>query len=221
MRPHTVGAVSADRPNAPGFLVALEGPDGSGKSTQARLLADHLRSTAPGREVVLTREPGGTHVGEQLREIVLDPTNTHLADETEVLLYATARAQHVAEVIEPALRRGAIVVTDRFVDSSLAYQGVGRGMAEAVRAINGFATRGLLPDITVVLDVAAGDGLNRIVGGQDRLEAQSADFHSRVRRAFLDLAAREPGRYAVIDAAADPGTVHDLVRAVVEKAMQQ
>ena len=112
---------------------------------------------------MLTREPGGTHVGEQLREIVLDPANTHLADETEVLLYATARAQHVAEVIEPALRRGAIVVTDRFVDSSLAYQGVGRGMAEAVRAINGFATRGLLPDITVVLDVAAGDGLNRIV----------------------------------------------------------
>ncbi|MET0741060.1 MAG: dTMP kinase [Candidatus Nanopelagicales bacterium] len=213
--------MSVDRDNAPGFLVALEGPDGGGKSTQARMLADHLRSSQPGREVVLTREPGGTHVGEQLREIVLDPANTHVADETEVLLYATARAQHVAEVIEPALRRGAIVVTDRFVDSSLAYQGAGRGMAEAVRAINAFATRGVLPDVTVVLDLTPDEGLARLTSDQDRLEAQSAHFHARVREAFLDLAGREPARYAVIDASADMHAVQDAVRNVVEKAFQR
>jgi dTMP kinase len=216
-----VGAVSAERPNAPGYLIALEGPDGSGKSTQARMLVDHLRSnTTAGREVVLTREPGGTHVGERMREVVLDPANTQLADETEVLLYATARAQHVAEVIEPALRRGAIVVTDRFVDSSLAYQGVGRGMPDAVQVINDFATRGVRPDLTVILDLPADEGLARIARGQDRLEAQSADFHGRVRRGFLDLASREPTRYAVIDATADPETVHERVRDVVDKAVQ-
>ncbi|MGO1319276.1 MAG: dTMP kinase [Galactobacter sp.] len=187
----------------PGVFLVFEGGDGSGKSTQAREVAAALQER--GVEVVLTREPGGTPIAEQLRSLVLDPAHAPVDDRTEALLYATARSSHVHRVILPALRRGAVVVCDRFIDSSLAYQGVARGLGiDAVARLNAFGTEGLLPDLTVVLDASA--ELGRLRRGErsqveDRLEAEPDSFHSTVRATFLDLAARAPERYLVLDAA--------------------
>lgn len=189
-------------PNAGrGLFLTLEGPDGSGKSTQAARLVEGLRTR--GVPVVFTREPGGTPVGEALRRIILDPASD-LADETEVLLYAASRAQNVAQVIRPALAAGRVVVAERFVDSSLAYQGyaLGRGV-EAVRRVNEFATGGLVPDLTLLLDVTAEVGLARAgarepEGGGDRIEQRRLDYHRRVREFYLALAKEEPGRIQVI-----------------------
>lgn len=193
-------------PTAPstgrGFFVSFEGGDGSGKSTQTARLASSLVSA--GERVVRTREPGGTPMAETLRGLVLDHGHGPVDARTEALLYSTARASHVDQVIRPALKRGDIVVCDRFVDSSLAYQGVGRGLGlEEVAAINRFATGGLTPDLTILLDVSAEVGRSRRRGGpssEDRLESEPDAFHDTIRRAFLDLAAAAPERYIVLDA---------------------
>ena len=204
-------------PTAPrGVLITLEGPDGSGKSTLMPRLADVLR--AVGCEVVTTREPGSTPLGEQIRRLVLDTEpridRTGLAD---ALLFAAARAQHVAEVIEPALHRGAVVLCDRFADSSLAYQGAGSGVPmDELRAVQRFATGGLMPDLTILLDLPVEAGLRRKSAEVTRFEAfQDVAYHQRVRTAFLGFAADEPRRYAVVDATGDEATVlADAVAAI-------
>ena len=183
---------------ARGLFIALEGGEGAGKSTQADRLAAHLRDR--GRDVVRTREPGGTPAAEAIRAILLDRSHEGLDDRAEALLFAAARGDHAARVISPALDRGADVVTDRYLDSSIAYQGIGRGLGgDVVAELSLWATGGLLPDLTVVLDIDPAIGLAR-AGAPDRLEAEPLDWHARVRQAYLDLADREPGRYLVVDA---------------------
>jgi dTMP kinase len=182
-----------------GVLIAVEGGEGAGKTTQARLLAIWLRDQ--GYDVVTTNEPGATKVGMRLRAILLDKESTGLSSRAETLLYAADRAEHVAAVIQPALRRGAIVITDRFVDSSLAYQGFGRTLpTEDIAKVNTWATGGLAPDLTIVLDVPADVGLGRFASPADRIESEPREFHERVRRGFRALAEAEPHRYLVVDA---------------------
>ena len=183
----------------PGRLIAFEGGEGSGKTTQARLIAIWLREL--GYDVLTTHEPGGTKVGMRLRALLLDTAHTGMSPHAEALMYAADRAEHVASVIAPALARGAIVITDRYVDSSLAYQGVGRGLdVEDVARFNWWATGGRTPDLTILLDMDPMAGLSRRARSADRLEAEPADFHLRVRAGFLALARAEPGRYLVLDA---------------------
>ena len=196
------------------MFIAFEGGEGAGKSTQETLLADHL--TARGHEVVRTREPGGTPAGEAIRAVVLSPEYEGLDDRAEALLFAASRGEHVARVIRPALERGAIVVCDRYIDSSVAYQGAGRNLGmDAVRELSLWATNALLPDLTIVLDIDPEIGLSRL-HSRDRLEGQPLDYHRRVRQAFLDLAAAEPARYVVIDATQDTSVMADQVRAAVD-----
>ena len=174
-------------------LIAFEGGDSSGKSTQARLFAEAIGA-------VLTREPGGTEVGERIRSLVLDRSLARLDPRAEALLIAAARAQHVAEVIRPALLAGRTVVTDRFSHSSLAYQGFGRGLdLEELRMVSTWATEGLWPDFVIFLDVPAAIAQARLIGDRDRLEAEQGGFHERVVEGFHALAAAEPERWAVVD----------------------
>jgi dTMP kinase len=204
----------------PGRLIAFEGVEGSGKSTQLELLRQALegRGGPPvgrSREVVVTREPGGTPAGERIRAVLLDP-EVELHPRAEALLFAAARAELVEAVIRPALERGAVVLCDRYLDSSLAYQGGARGLGQGpVTEVNRFATGGLLPDLVVLLDLDPASGLRRRGGELDRIEAQDLAFHRRVRQAFCDLAAADPGRFAVIDAAAPVPEVAARVRAAV------
>jgi dTMP kinase len=178
--------------------VCLEGGEGSGKSTQSRLLREAL--TAQGYSVLLTFEPGDTEVGKELRRIVLSPETGTLADKTEALLYAADKAEHVEQVVLPALRRGAVVVTDRYVDSTLAYQGAGRDLEDReVERIARWATADLRPHLTVVLDLPPQQGLTRFEE-RDRIEAESVAFHERVREMFLRLATGSPEHYVVLDA---------------------
>jgi dTMP kinase len=194
----------------PGLFIAFEGGDGAGKSTQVRLLAEWLR--AQGADVLTTREPGGTSTGRSIRALLLDPS-TSLTPRAEALLYAADRADHVASLVDPALRAGSVVITDRYVDSSLAYQGAGRELArDEVRRLSTWATGGLVPDLTVVLDLPADVGLRRAGGTPDRLEAEPLAFHERVREGFLALADRDPGRYLVVDAELPPEQVAAAVR---------
>ncbi|WP_417234962.1 dTMP kinase [Arthrobacter sp.] len=187
----------------PGALfVVLEGGDGAGKSTQAARLATHLQER--GREVVRTREPGGTPIGEKLRSLVLDHGHGEVDARTEALLFAAARAAHVEQLILPALARGATVICDRYIDSSVAYQGVGRGLGtEQVLAVNRWATGGLRPDPPILLDVDPRAGRDRRTQGdatEDRLESEPDSFHARIRQAFLDRAGNDDGAYLVLDA---------------------
>jgi dTMP kinase len=201
-------------PSYAGLFLALEGGEGAGKSTQAKLLVDWLH--ASGREVVLTREPGATAVGQRIRAVLLDPMTGGISSRAEAMLYAADRAQHVAQVILPALERGAVVVTDRYVDSSLAYQGAGRELElSEVARLSRWATGGLRPDLTLLLDVDPAVGLARIAGAPDRIESESLTFHQRVRQGFLDLAAAEPDRYLVVSASDPAAAVHEKVRARV------
>jgi dTMP kinase len=201
-------------PSYAGLFLALEGGEGAGKSTQAKLLVDWLQ--ASGREVVLTREPGATAVGQRIRAVLLDPMTGGISSRAEAMLYAADRAQHVAQVILPALERGAVVVTDRYVDSSLAYQGAGRELElSEVARLSRWATGGLRPDLTLLLDVDPAVGLARIAGAPDRIESESLTFHQRVRQGFLDLAAAEPDRYLVVSASDPAAAVHEKVRARV------
>ena len=183
-----------------GLFVCFEGGEGAGKSTQARLLHDWL--VERGETVLLTFEPGDTPVGKELRRIVLDPATGDLSSRTEALLYAADKAEHVDEVVLPALARGEVVITDRYVDSSLAYQGAGRTLDVAeVERVQRWATGDLRPHLTVVLDLEPQAGLGRFTD-RDRIEGQSLDFHQRVRQGFLDLAAADPAHYLVLDARA-------------------
>ena len=212
----------------PGRLIAFEGVEGAGKSTQLELLRQALegRRGGPGdrrggppvgraREVVVTREPGGTPAGERIRALLLDP-QVDLDPRAEALLFAAARAELVERVIRPALERGALVLCDRYLDSSLAYQGGARGLGQGpVEQVNRFATGGLLPDLVVLLDLDPADGLRRRSRDPDRIEAQDLDFHRRVRQAFLDLAAADPERFTVVDATAPVPEVAARVAAAV------
>jgi dTMP kinase len=193
-----------------GLFIAFEGGEGAGKSTQVLLLAAELREA--GYEVVVTFEPGATPIGAKLREVLLARESAELSPVAEVLLYAADRAQHVGEVVRPALERGAIVVTDRYVDSTLAYQGAGRSLPDSeVRRLSAWATGGLLPDLTIVLDIAPEIGLRRRGGPGDRLEDESLDFHRRVRGMFLQLASHGRARYLVLDAGDEPERIHAAV----------
>ena len=197
---------NAPPPAPTGRLIAFEGGEGSGKTTQSRLIAIWLREL--GYDVETTHEPGGTKIGMRLRALLLDTAHTGMSPRAEALMYAADRAEHVASVIAPALERGAIVITDRYVDSSLAYQGAGRNLpAEEIARFNWWATGGRTPDLTILLDMDPIAGLNRRTRSADRLEAEPAEFHLRVRAGFLELARADPGRYLVLDAARPSGEV--------------
>jgi dTMP kinase len=183
---------------ARGLFVTVEGIEGAGKSTLAEALADKLRSL--GREVVSTREPGGTGIGDSIRELLLE-SRDDMSNRTELLLFEAARAQHVDDLIAPALKTGAVVICDRFADSSLAYQGDARGIdGDTVARLNEFATRGLKPDLTILLDLPAEVGLAR-QRSMDRISAEGIAFHESVRQGYLAIARAEPERVVVLDAA--------------------
>jgi len=200
----------------PGLFVTFEGGDGAGKTTQASLLEQWL--VGEGREVVRTREPGGTEVGVRIRDIVLHHRG-HIAARAEALLYAADRAHHVETVVQPAIARGDVVIQDRYLDSSVAYQGAGRVLdADDVRALSLWATGGLLPDLTVLLDLDPTAARRRLDADDkpfDRLEAEKSDFHARVRAGFLTLAEREPDRFVVLDATQPPEVLAARVRDAV------
>jgi dTMP kinase len=201
-------------PPAPtGRLIAFEGGEGSGKTTQARLIAIWLREL--GYDVVTTHEPGATKIGMRLRALLLDTSHTGMSPHAEALMYAADRAEHVASVITPALNRGAIVITDRYVDSSLAYQGAGRNLpVDEIARFNWWATGGRIPDLTILLDMDPMAGLSRRTRSADRLEAEPEEFHLRVRAGFLALARAEPDRYLVLDAARP---AHEITRDIEDR----
>lgn len=184
-----------------GKFISFEGIEGTGKSTQAKLLQQGLLGL--GCEVILTEEPGGTLISLRIREILLSVDHTNMKPLTELLLYNAARAQHIEEVILPALNRGAVVITDRFTDSTFAYQGYGRGIdLDLLESIDKIATNGLRPDMTILLDLDVETGLkrNRRINKTDRLELEDVEFHKRVRKGYHKLAAKEPERIKVLDA---------------------
>ncbi|MBN2176469.1 MAG: dTMP kinase [Demequinaceae bacterium] len=200
----------------PGFFIVFEGGDGVGKSTQARLLAEWLRSDDGGaRDVVETREPGGTELGREIREALQH--GGHVEPRAEALLYAADRAHHVATVVRPALERGAVVVQDRYVDSSKVYQGLVRGLGDEIGRLSAWATEGLVPDLTIVLDAPV--EARRLEGDPDRLERETGEKAGDLRQGFLDLASAEPGRYAVVDGRGAVGEVAAAVRTVVEAVL--
>lgn len=206
----TSPAVYADT----GLFVCFEGGDGGGKSTQAGLLVDWLE--ASGRVAVLTRQPGGTAVGQEFRRIVLSPETGDLSPRTEALAYAADKAEHVDAVVRPALERGEVVVTDRYVDSALAYQGAGRALdVDEVEQVMRWATGGLRPHLTVVLDLPPEAGLGRFEG-RDRIEGESLEFHERVREKFLALAVQDPDHYLVLPARDSVEAIHAAIRERVE-----
>ncbi|MEP6477056.1 MAG: dTMP kinase [Actinomycetota bacterium] len=207
------------RPPATGLFIAFEGVEGAGKGTQVKLLEEHLRSL--GHEVLVTREPGGTDLGEHLRELLLDPMTGNVEARTEALLFAASRSQHVAAVIRPALAAGKIVICDRYVDSSLAYQGWARGLGEQdVLTLNVWATQGLFPDMVLLLHVEPELGLLRSTEAPDRMELEGGDFHAKVADAFLKIAEEHPERFVVIDSDKEPALVADEVRAAADRLLR-
>jgi dTMP kinase len=203
------------RPPATGVFIVFEGVEGAGKGTQIRKLEEHLR--AGGRDVLVTREPGGTELGEQIREVLLDPKTGKLDARSEALLFAAARAQTVSSVIRPALSDGKVVICDRYVDSSLAYQGWARGLGEAdILTLNVWATQGLFPDLVVLLHVEPERGLLRSTEAPDRMEMEGQDFHAKVADAYLKIAEEHPERFVVIDGDQTPDEVFAAVRDAVE-----
>ncbi len=217
------------RPGWKGIFISIEGPEGAGKTTQAELLKQRLESL--GLEVYLTREPGGTAVGEEIRKILLNPRFGEMTVRCEVLLYSAARAQLVHQLVVPHLNRGRIVISDRFLDSSIVYQGLAGGEdPREIARINDWSTGQVRPDVTLLLDVRAEKGLERLrspaassekegEAGRDRIEKRDLDFHEKVRRGFLELAAGEEERFYVVDAEQEPGEVHARVWARVWKAL--
>lgn len=193
----------------PPFFITLEGPEGSGKTTQAQLLADTLMRH--GMKVKLSREPGGDPVGEDIRKILLDSPDGSIVDRTEVLLYLASRAQHTELLLRPALQSGSIVICDRYVDSTIAYQGYGSGLdLGMIHCLNDFATNSLTPNLTLLLDIDAEAGLKR-QNEWNRMERKAVDYHKRVREGFLEQARLHPERIVVIDASMDLETVHRQV----------
>jgi dTMP kinase len=208
-----------------GFFVTFEGPEGSGKTTQIELLAEHLRTL--GHDVVMTREPGGTPIGDQIRAIVHAVENTAMVAETEILLYSASRAQLVQQVVRPALAADKVVLSDRYADSTMAYQGYGRGLElAALRQITRFATGGLEPDLTMYLDCPVEEGLRRkqkamaqSAGEWNRLDRETVAFHRRVRQGYLTLATAEPERWLVLDAGQPVESLHEEIRSAVRNAL--
>lgn len=197
-----------------GLFIAIEGGEGAGKSTHSKRLAEYIESL--GFEVMLTREPGGTPTAEKIRNILLDPDITDMPDETEALLFAAARADHAINKMRPAIERGVIVICDRYIDSSVAYQGAARGLGvDKIRELSEWATEQLLPDFTIYLDVPAEAGEERM-DGIDRMEIQSREFHFAVHQAFRDIAAQSKRPNIVIDATAPKNDVANAVRTAVE-----
>jgi dTMP kinase len=210
----------------PGVFITFEGIEGSGKSTQISRLLPYL--TEQRRLATLTREPGGTHIGDQVRRILLDPLNRLLDPTAELLLYAASRAQHLREVVRPALAEGRIVLCDRFSDATLAYQGYGRGLSiPVIRELDRIVTAGLRPRLTVLLDLPAETGLARARGrndsqglhGEARFENEDIAFHSLVRNGYLQLAKEEPGRIRVVNAARTPEDIQEDIRKIVDEVL--
>lgn len=209
------------------MFLTFEGPEGSGKTTQLQLLCRALR--ARGLGVVGTREPGGTAIGEQIRAVLHDQANTGMVPAAEVLLYSAARAQHVREVIAPALERGDIVISDRYAESTLVYQGYGRGLDMAMlRAITAFATDGLWPDLVIYLDLDVELGLQRKQRAQaqgrgewNRMDQEDLAFHRRVREGYLAMAREEPGRWLVVDAAQPIEAIQRVIRERIERIVER
>jgi len=198
------------------LFITLEGPDGGGKSSQAEGLAEYLR--AENIEVLLTREPGGSPIGDQIRNVIMELENTDMDARTEFLLFSASRAQHIAEVIRPNLENGLTVISDRFFDSSLAYQGYGQRLPlDTLKAITNFATSGLTPDLTLLLDLPVEEGLRRreADGNWNRMDAYDIDFHRRVRRGYLNLAAETPERWVILNAEQSFAALQDEIRHAV------
>lgn len=197
-----------------GTFVTLEGPEGAGKTTQVKLLSKEL--TKLGVDHVVTRDPGGTPLGRQVRRILLSPDNK-VAPMTELLLYQADRAQHVAELIVPALTRGALVICDRYIDSTIAYQGFGRKIDfELIKTLNQMSTDGLIPDLTILFDIESKDGLSRLhPGGHDRMEQEDIDFHHRVRDGYKTQAKENPERFETLDASKALSVVQEEFRKIL------
>jgi dTMP kinase len=198
----------------PGTFVTLEGPEGAGKTTQLKLLAKHL--DALGHKHIVTRDPGGTPLGKQIRRILLNP-ETPVCPVAELLLYEADRAQHVAEVIVPALEQGLLVLCDRYTDSTAAYQGYGRGLDFAlINQLNEIATSGLKPDLTILFDIESEAGLARLhPSGHDRLEREALEFHHKVRQGYLTMAGEEPDRWRILDASKAMSVVQEELRKIL------
>jgi dTMP kinase len=199
-----------------GRFISLEGIEGTGKSTQAKLLSDYLKDK--GFDIVLTEEPGGTQIGLRIRELLLSVEHKGMTAVTELLLYNASRSQHIREIILPAISRGAIVITDRFTDSTIAYQGFGRGIDPGlIDSIDLIATERLRPDITILLDLDAEVGLKRNKGINkiDRLELEDLEFHQRVRNGYYSLAEKEPERIKLIDASAGIQEIHNRISSII------
>ncbi len=208
------------RPPVSGLFIAFEGVEGSGKGTQIRLAKEYLESL--GVDVLVTREPGGTEIGEKLRELLLSHDTGHVEARTEALLFAAARAQHVSSVIRPALASGKVVVCDRYIDSSLAYQGWARGLGEPdILTLNVWATQGLFPDLVILLHLEPEAGLLRSLAEPDRIEMESGDFHAKVADAYLKIAEEHPERFVVVDSNDTPEKVHEQVRQSIDRALRE
>ena len=206
------------------MFITFEGGEGSGKSTAIRKIVAELEKE--GHEVVLTREPGGTPISEEIRNVILDKKNTDMDPRTEALLYAASRRQHIVQKILPALKEGKLVLCDRFLDSSLAYKGGARGLGiENVLNVNLFATEGLEPDLTVLFDISPEEGLARIAANSgrevNRLDVEKLSFHKKVREAFHTLAKANPKRYAIIDASKDKETVYQEAYQAIEERLKK
>ena len=203
------------------MFITFEGPDGSGKSTQLRMLASALREQ--GVDVVTTREPGGTEIGDQIRAVIMNMKNKAMDPRTELLLFNASRAQLVEELIRPSLAAGKIILCDRYADSTMAYQGYGHGLdKDELRRLLNFATGGLKPDLTLLFDISAEAGLKRRLSNHDewnRMDDYALQFHERVRGGFLELAAADPERWVVIDADRDPGVIHAEVLDIVKRKL--
>lgn len=212
-----------------GIFITFEGPEGSGKTTQAKLLKDYLEKN--GYQVLYTREPGGTSIGKKIRALLLSPENREMREKTELFLYAADRSQHVEEVIRPALLEGKVVLCDRFIDSTVAYQGYGRCLdMQTIVELNKQATGGLKPDLTILLDIDAGSGLGRALsickdgleeGAGDRIEQEKEEFHQKVRNGFLRLTQKEPERVKIVDASLRVQEVALIVRGLVNNLLVQ
>lgn len=206
-----------------GLFITFEGTDGAGKTTQIQRLSAELGQA--GYDICLTREPGGTPISEQIRDMLLNPDHSEMAATTELLLYAASRAQHVSEVIKPALEAGKIVISSRFADAMVVYQGYGRGLdLERINRLNRIATEGVTPDVTFVLDLPVEIGLQRVQksrGGLDRLEREKIDFHQRLRDGYRALAQQEPQRLKIVDAQASPEKVYAQIMAAIQSLLQK
>lgn len=202
-----------------GLFITFEGSEGSGKSTQAKFVYDYLRKRR--KPVLFIREPGGVKISEDVRRILLDVKNTEMCDETETLLYMSARAQLVHEVIEPALKKGKIVLCDRFLDSTVVYQGYGNGVdIDFIKRLGKFVTRGIAPSLTLLFDLDVKEGLRRRGASRDRIERRALTYHNRVRRGYLKLAKQEPKRIKVLDASRSREEIFAKVQKFIDSTVK-